>query len=170
MPQPGGVSPQIRQVLAALQLARAAVQRAPTRSNGRRAVEAKLNRALALAAPLLAPPTTEPTAPIVGDGPEDIARQALTLAREAMVRQLEMGRQILSLPVQQIRTLWALPTLPEQAIREIGRTIRDTAARAIAAMDRNFPTIAATWGQVATGLGGGAIIAVALVAFLLLKK
>jgi len=158
-------SPHVRAILLALQRAQAALRRAPARSNGRRAVEAKLAEAMRLVAPLMATTGGE----VVGDAPE-VARQAIALAREAMMRQAQMGAQILTMPVAQIRQLWGVATLPETTIREIGRVISQTARDAMVIIDRNFPVIASTWGNVVGGLGAGSIIALAIVGFLLLKK
>jgi len=151
--------PHVREILVALVRAREPLLRAPTTSNGRRAIEAHL-----LAAGRL-------LGMRVGDRPTLAeAEAALTHARQAMQRQLVMATQLLDEPIARIRTLWNLPTLPETLAREIGTQLRDTARDALLVLDRNAPLIASTWGSAVQGLGMGAIVAFGVIAWMLLKK
>jgi hypothetical protein len=107
----------------------------------------------------------------VGDRPTLAqAEAALNHARQAMQRQLVMATQLLDEPIAAIRTMWNLPSLPETVAREIGAQLRDTARDALAVLDHNAPLIASTWGSAVQGLGMGAIVALGLLAFMLLRK
>jgi hypothetical protein len=107
----------------------------------------------------------------VGDRPTLAeAEAALNHARQAMQRQLTMATQLLEEPIEAIRTLWNLPSLPERTAREIGQALRDTARDALTVLDRNAPLIASTWGSAVQGLGMGAIVAFGIIAWMLLKK
>lgn len=151
--------PHVRAILVALVKARTELLKAPARSNGRRAVEAHLVAAGRLLGMR------------VGDRPTLAeAEAAMNHARQAMQRQLTMATQLLDEPIAAIRTLWNMPSLPERTAREIGQALRDTARDALAVLDHNAPLIASTWGSAVQGLGVGAIVAFALVAWMLLKK
>lgn len=155
----GLADPRVQEILQALGAALAAVRQCPLTSRGRREVEGLLGQAAALAGVT------------IGDEPNiDALRRGFALARQAMLRQLRLADELQRLPIETVHRLWRLADMPEAAIREMGRTLRESAQNALNVIDRNAPLLASTYGQVVTGLGGGAIIALALVAFFLLKK
>lgn len=151
--------PRAAEILQKLATAAAALRRCPAHSAGRRGAESLLAQAGALIGVR------------IGDDPDRGALgNALRLAAQAMQRQLRLAEELERLPIETVRRLWRLPDMPVQMAREIAGALRRTAQDALATLDRNAPLLAATWGQVATGVGGGAVIAIAVVAFFLLKK